>query len=247
MSEKATYTPPPSYERPANNVTGAEQPVRAVHAPVELSSGAEIQTLSPQGTGVTQSDVARQVPQALTPGPQVSPLEPQVSGVSIAQQPSQPQQDRGIAGPTPATEMQNLPQQQNANSAEANGIRHAPEPWNPDPRMYPPQPYGQPQQPPPNQYPNAFPLHALQRTSQVVDCPICHQREMTRVEAVNGNSTHGWAAVLCCCVCLGCIPYMMAAFKDMEHSCGKCGHLLATYHGSGHVEVHQQQRKQDPK
>ncbi|KAL4754347.1 LITAF-like zinc ribbon domain-containing protein [Aspergillus terricola var. indicus] len=118
---------------------------------------------------------------------------------------------------------------------------------NPAPQMYPPQTY--PPAQPQSQYPTAFPLHALQRTPQVVDCPACSQREMTRTEAVNGNSTHAWAAVLCCCACIGCIPYFVAAFKNVDHHCGKCGQLLATYHGSGHVVVHPQgeQAQQAPK
>ncbi|CBF86634.1 uncharacterized protein ANIA_02337 [Aspergillus nidulans FGSC A4] len=122
------------------------------------------------------------------------------------------------------------------------------QPQNAAPQMDPPQPYvqGQPQ---PSQYPTAFPLHALQRTPQVVDCPACHQREMTRTEAVNGNSTHAWAAVLCCCACVGCIPYFVAYFKNVDHHCGRCGQLLATFHGSGHVVVHPQggQVQQAPK
>ncbi|KAL4913308.1 LITAF-like zinc ribbon domain-containing protein [Aspergillus aurantiobrunneus] len=138
-------------------------------------------------------------------------------------------------------QLQNFQPQQPASSPhqQAHG------PWNPDPHMYPPQKYAP--APQPSQYPIAVPLHALQRVSQAVDCPFCHQREMTRIEAVNGSTTHGWAALLCCCACVGCIPYLMATFKDMNHSCGKCGNLLATYHGSGHVVVHQQQVPQPPK
>ncbi|BCS20246.1 uncharacterized protein APUU_20678S [Aspergillus puulaauensis] len=130
---------------------------------------------------------------------------------------------------------------QQSPQAYANAPQQAPGPWNPSPQMYPPQQYAAPAPAPvQNHYPTAIPLHALERTSQVVDCPMCHTREMTRTEAVNGATTHGWAAVLCCCACIGCIPYFMAAFKDVEHKCGKCNYLLATYHGSGHVVIHQQ-------
>ncbi|KAL4928774.1 uncharacterized protein BDV17DRAFT_263558 [Aspergillus undulatus] len=41
-----------------------------------------------------------------------------------------------------------------------------------------------------------------------------------------------------------CVPYFVNFFKDTAHLCGRCGHLLATYHGRGHVVVHQQQRRQ---
>ncbi|GFF42245.1 conserved hypothetical protein [Aspergillus lentulus] len=90
----------------------------------------------------------------------------------------------------------------------------------------------------PSGYNTATPLHALQRGPTPVDCPVCGHREMTRAEAHSGNTTHGWAAVLCCCFCLGCIPYLMSSLKDVDHYCGKCGVMLATWHNSGRVDVH---------
>ncbi|KAF9884801.1 hypothetical protein FE257_001217 [Aspergillus nanangensis] len=108
--------------------------------------------------------------------------------------------------------------------------------------MAPPQQQWQPGMPHPSGYNMASPLHALQRGPSPVDCPVCAHREMTRVEAEAGNTTHGWAAVLCCCFCLGCIPYLMSSLKDIHHHCGKCGVLLATWHGSGRTEVHQNLR-----
>ncbi|RAK75798.1 LITAF-like zinc ribbon domain-containing protein [Aspergillus fijiensis CBS 313.89] len=88
-------------------------------------------------------------------------------------------------------------------------------------------------------YNNATPLHALQRGPAPVDCPSCGSREMTRVVAEAGNTTHAWAAVTCICCCLGCIPYLMSSLKDVHHYCGKCGALLATWHNSGRTDVHQ--------
>ncbi|KEY82038.1 hypothetical protein BA78_8549, partial [Aspergillus fumigatus] len=41
----------------------------------------------------------------------------------------------------------------------------------------------------PSGYNSATPLHALQRGPTPVDCPVCGQREMTRVEAHAGNTT----------------------------------------------------------
>ncbi|GFG12523.1 conserved hypothetical protein [Aspergillus udagawae] len=90
----------------------------------------------------------------------------------------------------------------------------------------------------PSGYNTATPLHALQRGPTPVDCPVCGHREMSRVEAHSGNTTHGWAAVLCCCFCLGCIPYLMSSLKDVDHYCGKCGVMLATWRNSGRVDVH---------
>ncbi|KAF7166253.1 hypothetical protein CNMCM5623_000010 [Aspergillus felis] len=41
----------------------------------------------------------------------------------------------------------------------------------------------------PSGYNTATPLHALQRGPTPVDCPVCGQREMTRVEAHSGKTT----------------------------------------------------------
>ncbi|KAJ5355900.1 LPS-induced tumor necrosis factor alpha factor [Penicillium concentricum] len=89
----------------------------------------------------------------------------------------------------------------------------------------------------PSGYVTAVPLHAVQSAPCPVDCPVCGKREMTRVEPVSGGTTHGWAAILCFCCCLGCIPYLMSSLKDVEHSCGKCGAKLAKWHNSGRVDV----------
>ncbi|KAE8370929.1 LITAF-like zinc ribbon domain-containing protein [Aspergillus caelatus] len=89
-----------------------------------------------------------------------------------------------------------------------------------DPNMMAaPQPYVHPAGGHPSGYNAATPLHALQRGPTPVDCPICGVREMTRTEAESGNTTHGWAAVICCCFCLGCIPYLMSSLKDYNHYC----------------------------
>ncbi|OOF93057.1 hypothetical protein ASPCADRAFT_209690 [Aspergillus carbonarius ITEM 5010] len=94
----------------------------------------------------------------------------------------------------------------------------------------------------PSGYNTPTPLYALQKGPAPVDCPACGQRQMTRVQAESGNTTHAWAAVLCCCLCLGCIPYMASSLKDQNHYCGSCGALLATWHNSGRTEVHQKGR-----
>ncbi|THC88055.1 hypothetical protein EYZ11_012497 [Aspergillus tanneri] len=41
----------------------------------------------------------------------------------------------------------------------------------------------------PSGYNTSSPLHALQRAPAPVDCPVCGQREMTRVEAESGKTT----------------------------------------------------------
>lgn len=104
------------------------------------------------------------------------------------------------------------------------------------------------QQPVNSQYPTATPLHALQSSPAPVDCPACGQREMTQVIMESGNTTHAWAAILCFCCCLGCLPYLASSLKDANHHCAKCGVLLATWHNSGKVEVvHGRQRQAQAK
>jgi len=41
------------------------------------------------------------------------------------------------------------------------------------------------------------------------------------------------ALLLCFFVGLGCIPYMISGFKDVAHSCGSCGTMLAIWHRGG--------------
>ncbi|KAF2019667.1 hypothetical protein BU24DRAFT_459312 [Aaosphaeria arxii CBS 175.79] len=110
-----------------------------------------------------------------------------------------------------------------------------------DQAQYQQQP-GQPGMPPQQQtgqvYQNATPIANLGRGPAPADCPACGQRSMTTVAYESGNTTHAWAGVLCCCLCLGCIPYLMNSLKDCSHKCGRCGVLLATWHRSGTTEVH---------
>lgn len=95
-----------------------------------------------------------------------------------------------------------------------------------------------PQQMPGQQYQNATPIANLQRGPAPADCPACGQRALTNTSFVTGNTTHAWAFGLCCLCCLGCIPYVMSSMKDVQHKCGRCGVLLATWHRSGSTEVH---------
>jgi len=107
----------------------------------------------------------------------------------------------------------------------------------PDPAQQP-QPQMQQGQKP-TQYQSATPLGSLQQGAAPVDCPVCGVRELTRTEFVSGGTTHLSALLLCCCLCLGCIPYLATWFKDVEHKCGHCGALLAVWHRSGRTEVMQ--------
>ncbi|MCJ1224475.1 hypothetical protein MMC12_001120 [Toensbergia leucococca] len=102
------------------------------------------------------------------------------------------------------------------------------------------QPQQLPQQQQQSQYRTATPLYALNSAAAPVDCPCCGARALTRIEFEAGNTTHAWAAALCCVFCIGCVPYLMASLKDVTHRCGSCGVLLATWKRSGNTLVHQQ-------
>ncbi|KAG9238964.1 LITAF-like zinc ribbon domain-containing protein [Amylocarpus encephaloides] len=92
------------------------------------------------------------------------------------------------------------------------------------------------------QYQNVTPLASLSRSAAPVDCPACGQRAMTKISYLSGNYTHAWAVGICCFTgCLCFIPYIVDGFKNVDHNCGNCGVLLATWHRSGSVDVHQHQ------
>ncbi|KAL0633929.1 hypothetical protein Q9L58_007171 [Maublancomyces gigas] len=84
-----------------------------------------------------------------------------------------------------------------------------------------------------SQYLHATPLTALTRGPAPVDCPMCGRRALTATTFSTGNFTHLWAAVTCFTLCLGCIPYLISGLKDVQHTCGNCGALLAIWHRSG--------------
>ncbi|OAL36114.1 hypothetical protein AYO20_04528 [Fonsecaea nubica] len=89
------------------------------------------------------------------------------------------------------------------------------------------------------QFRQAVAIPNLGMSPAPVDCPACGQRAMTNVSYHTGNTTHVWAGVACCLTGLLCfIPYLMNSLKDVQHRCGSCGVLLATWHKSGVVEVH---------
>ncbi|KAJ6139939.1 hypothetical protein N7471_006425 [Penicillium samsonianum] len=177
----------------------------------------------------THSHTAPSLPDALhssnAPTPVNGPSEKQYPHQpdSIGQTPSYDASTSMTASPEKAYAGQPLPQYSQAQTQPQQG------PGQPQ-QFYTPSGH-------PSGYASAVPLHCVQSAPCPVDCPVCGQREMTRVEAVSGGTTHGWAALLCFCCCLGCIPYLMSSLKDVEHSCGKCGARLATWHNSGRVNV----------
>jgi len=133
---------------------------------------------------------------------------------------AQPQQQQYTGSPAP----QQQQQQQGYAQPQAQG--QAPHPGMP------------PQQQSGTVYQNVTPIAALNRAPAPADCPACGQRSLTSVAYETGNTVHAWALGLCCLACLGCIPYLMTSLKDVQHKCGRCGVLLATWHRSGTTEVH---------
>ncbi|OQV03768.1 LITAF-like zinc ribbon domain-containing protein [Cladophialophora immunda] len=131
-------------------------------------------------------------------------------------------------------------------SQNAMGNAHiSPAPMQQPTHEYPEKAYGQPQMPPPQQrsvsgqFRQAVAIPNLGMSAAPVDCPACGQRAMTNVSYHTGNTTHVWAGVACCLTGLLCfVPYLMNSLKDVQHRCGNCGVLLATWHKSGVVEVH---------
>ncbi|KAI9673772.1 MAG: hypothetical protein M1829_004009 [Trizodia sp. TS-e1964] len=86
----------------------------------------------------------------------------------------------------------------------------------------------------------ATPLALLGRCASPVDCPVCGERALTKVIYKVGNTTHVWAAGLfATTILLSPLPYLFNSTKDRDHRCGNCDILLATWHKSGSVDVHQ--------
>ncbi|CAG8961049.1 hypothetical protein HYFRA_00002590 [Hymenoscyphus fraxineus] len=182
---------------------------------------AQLPTPSPiqyQQTGQPQQyfqEQPGQHPQMQQTSPQGIPQQPQV--VYMQQSPGVP----GQPG-----HPQSIPMQQTS----------------PDPHGAQPQHGAQPGGAPGRTFQNVTPLASLGRSPAPVDCPACGQRSMTRIAFLAGNYTHGWAVGLCCLTWFFCwVPYVVDGFKNVDHSCGSCGVLLATWHRSGGVDVHQHQ------
>ncbi|KAL8760988.1 MAG: hypothetical protein Q9184_002858 [Pyrenodesmia sp. 2 TL-2023] len=171
-------------------------------------------------------------------GPHAADVPPYEPNPAYAQQPTMQQHDPYNAAPYNNAPIQQYPQQPMA----------SPPVEQPKQEFYGGQPgtpqhqASMPMQQPPvqqSQYQTATPIANLGEGAAPVDCPCCHMRALTRPEYHSGNTTNAWAALLCFCLCLGCIPYLMRSLKDVEHKCGNCGALLATWHNSGRVVVHQ--------
>ncbi|KAF9740375.1 hypothetical protein PMIN04_006684 [Paraphaeosphaeria minitans] len=174
----------------------------------------------------TSPDAAHQQPPTYHQDPnaqaqfQQSQMYQQPTGQSY---PGSPPPQQYVSTPPPQQEHQG----QFAPGVEQKGATHPPQ----NPGMPPQQQSG-------TVYQNAVPLMNLNRSPAPVDCPACGQRAMTATQLETGNTTHAWALGLCCFACLGCIPYMMSSMKDVQHKCGRCGVLLATWHRSGTTEQH---------
>jgi hypothetical protein len=91
----------------------------------------------------------------------------------------------------------------------------------------------------PHQAKGTMPVGALTSTPGLVQCPVCGVVQVTSIDYETGVSTHIWAVLCCVIFGLGCIPYLFPGFKDVQHKCGHCGALLATWQRTGGTKVHQ--------
>ena len=83
-----------------------------------------------------------------------------------------------------------------------------------------------------------MPLQSLGPSPAPVDCPACRGRFMTMIDYHVGGTTWAWAAAVCCFTGCGCIPFFINGCKNVQHRCGGCGTVLATFHRNNPVEVH---------
>ncbi|KAJ5370569.1 LPS-induced tumor necrosis factor alpha factor, partial [Penicillium cataractarum] len=218
------HTSPPVSPLPSPLVAGA------AHQPQDT-----IAPISPEPTGITP----------------LSPSSEQSGTLLPTYEKSRQEHEAPIPVHNPPTAPEKAYNGQPVEQAQGSYFNHAPAQYPSEVKAYPGQPGPQQMQQHPQQqmyytpyghpsgYATAVPLHALQSAPCPVDCPACGRREMTRVEPITGLTTHGWAAVLCFCCCLGCIPYLMSSLKDVDHYCGGCGTKLACWHNSGRIQVFQ--------
>ncbi|KAF5136498.1 hypothetical protein E5D57_000261 [Metarhizium anisopliae] len=73
------------------------------------------------------------------------------------------------------------------------------------------------------------PLKSLARWPRHIRCPGCRQLSVTRVHRKISSGTHVLGSVY---------PYFSKTYKDVEHSCCRCGCKLATYHVMSGTEIH---------
>ncbi len=95
---------------------------------------------------------------------------------------------------------------------------------------------------------SSIPRREEKRRGVLSNRPICHDSPsslpagkthnfMLTLSLLLPNSV--WAGItFCFTLCLCFIPYMMNSLKDVQHNCGNCRVLLATWHKSGSVDVH---------
>ncbi|WQF84307.1 Putative LITAF domain containing protein [Colletotrichum destructivum] len=82
---------------------------------------------------------------------------------------------------------------------------------------------------------NVVPVALLRRWPALIECPGCRAVLPTNTDHVVGKGSHWMAAMFFCTTVIGVfIPYAITSFKDIRHSCARCGRKVATQRfGSG--------------
>ncbi|KJK79421.1 hypothetical protein H634G_05012 [Metarhizium anisopliae BRIP 53293] len=76
------------------------------------------------------------------------------------------------------------------------------------------------------------PLKSLARWPRHIRCPGCRQLSVTRVRRKISSGTHVMAGLFFLCGVLGSVyPYFSKTYKDVEHSCCRCGSIFYSYIG----------------
>ncbi|KAH8895475.1 hypothetical protein GQ53DRAFT_820304 [Thozetella sp. PMI_491] len=86
---------------------------------------------------------------------------------------------------------------------------------------------------------NVVPVPLLQRHPALAQCPGCYAVSPTRVRYVSGKGTHYMGVFFFLFTGIGVfIPYAMNHFKNAEHSCLKCGRVLAVQKFGGSTKAY---------
>ncbi|WYZ42344.1 hypothetical protein EsH8_VI_000043 [Colletotrichum jinshuiense] len=86
---------------------------------------------------------------------------------------------------------------------------------------------------------NVVPIALLDRWPALIECPGCKGVAPTNTEHMVGKGTHWMATMFFFTTAIGVfIPYVARPFKDIRHTCMRCGRKVATRRFGGGTKAH---------
>ncbi|KAK1707421.1 LITAF-like zinc ribbon domain-containing protein [Colletotrichum lupini] len=86
---------------------------------------------------------------------------------------------------------------------------------------------------------NVVPVALVERWPALIECPACKGVTPTTTDHTIGKGAHWMAVMLFFTTGVGVFaPYAMRPFKDVVHSCQRCGRKVATRRFGGGTKAH---------